>query len=47
MLNGHDLGADEAEAVVVVNAVAADEFSQDELSQWLERNSTPLAEGEI
>ena len=47
MLNGHDLGADEAEAVVVINAVAADELTQDELSQWLERNSTPLAEGDV
>lgn len=47
MLNGHDLVPDEAEAVAIVNAVAADEFSQADLAEWLEHNSTPLAEGEI
>ena len=43
--NGQDLTADEAEAVVVVNAVAAGELSQEELTEWLESNSSPLAEG--
>jgi death-on-curing protein len=47
MLNGQDLVPDEAEAVVIVTAVAAGEFSQDELAEWLERNSRPLAEGGI
>ncbi len=47
MLNGHDLVPDEAEAVAIVNAVAADEFSQADLAEWLEHNSTPLAEGEM
>ena len=47
MLNGHDLVSDEAEAVAIVNAVAADEFSQADLAEWLEHNSTPLAEDEI
>ena len=47
MLNGQDLVPDEAEAVVIINAVAADEFSQDGLAEWLEQNSTLLAEGEI
>lgn len=41
-LNGYDLVADEAEAVVTVNAVAAGEFSQDELADWLQRNSGAL-----
>ena len=47
MLNGQDLVANEAEAVVIINAVAADEFSQEDLAQWLEQNSTPLADGEL
>jgi len=47
MLNGLDLVPDEAEAVAIVNAVAAGEFSQEDLAEWLERNTTPLAEGEI
>ena len=47
MLNGQDLVPDEAEAVVIINAVAANEFSQEKLAEWLEQNSTLLAEGEI
>lgn len=47
MLNGQDLVPDEAELVVIINEVAADEFSQEDLAEWLEQNSTPLAEGEI
>jgi death-on-curing protein len=47
MLNGQDLVPDEAEAVVIVNAVAAGEFSQDELAEWLEHNSKALAKGKI
>ena len=47
MLNGLDLVADEAETVVIVNAVAADEFSQEELAQWLEQNSSSLAEASL
>ncbi len=47
MLNGLDLVPDEAEAVAIVNAVAAGEFSQEDLAEWLEHNTTPLAEGEI
>ena len=42
MLNGHDLVPDEAEAVVIVNAIAADEFSHEDLAHWLEQNSTSL-----
>ena len=44
MLNGRYLVPDEAEAVVIINAVAANEFSQGELAQWLEQNSTPLTD---
>lgn len=47
MLNGQDLVADEAETVVIVNAVAADEFSQEELARWLEQNSSPLTENSL
>lgn len=47
MLNGQDLVPDEAEAVAIVNSVAADEFSEADLAEWLEHNSTPLAEGAI
>lgn len=42
MLNEMDLVADEAEAVVIVRAVAAGEFSQQDLATWLEANSKPL-----
>ena len=47
MLNGQDLVPDEADAVVILNEVAADEYSQEDLAVWLEQNSTPLAEGGI
>ena len=47
MLNGQDLVADEAEAVVITKAIAAGEFSQADLAEWLELNSTMLAEGQI
>jgi len=47
MINGLDLNADEAEAVVILNAVAAGNMSQEELSAWLAARSSQLAEGEI
>lgn len=47
ILNGQDLVADEAEAVVIVNALAAGEFSQSDLAEWLKTNSVSLDEGEI
>lgn len=47
MLNGIDLVSDEAETVVIVNAVAAGEYSQSDLAEWLESNCSALAEGEI
>jgi len=42
MLNDVDLVPDEAEAVVIVNEIAADELSQEDLASWLEQNSRPL-----
>ena len=42
MLNNVDLVPDEAEAVVIVNEIAADELSQEDLASWLEQNSRPL-----
>jgi death-on-curing protein len=47
MINGFDLNADEAEAVVILNAVAAGSTSQEELSAWLAARSSQLAKGEI
>lgn len=47
LLNGLDLVPDEAEAVAIVIAVAAGEYSQADLSEWLERNCVPLPESEI
>jgi death-on-curing protein len=47
MLNGQDLIVDEAEAVVIVETVAAGDLSQEELANWLASNTSPLAEGEI
>jgi death-on-curing protein len=47
MLNGRDLVPDEAEAVVIVGALAAGDFSQADLSEWIEQNSTDLPSGEI
>ena len=47
MLNGRDLVPDEAEAVVIIGALAAGEYSQADFSEWLQNNSTDLAEGEI
>ena len=47
LLNGLDLVPDEAEAVAIVIAVAAGEYSQADLSGWLERNCVPLPESEI
>ena len=45
--SGPDWNPNEAEAVVIINTIAADEFSQEDLAQWLEKSSTPLAEGEL
>ena len=47
MLNDVDLVPDDAEAVVIINEVAADEFSQEDLAEWLEQNSRALAPDEV
>ena len=44
-LNGFDLVPDEAETVVVINALAAGEYEQADLAEWLEQNSSPLSDG--
>ena len=41
-LNGLDLVPDEAEAVVMVNALAAGEASQEDIAKWLESNCAAL-----
>jgi death-on-curing protein len=38
MLNDIELEPDEAEAVVIVRAVASGEYGEDELADWLRRN---------
>jgi death on curing protein len=43
-LNGRELTADEASAVVVIRAVAAGEMDEDELAAWIAANSGPLDE---
>ncbi len=40
-LNGHELTAPEAEAVVVFIRLAAGEFSEGELAEWFRRNASP------
>jgi len=47
MLNGKDLVPDEVEAVVIVGAVAAGEYSQADLSEWIEQNCVQLADDEF
>jgi death-on-curing protein len=42
-LNGQELTAPEAEAAIVFLRLAAGEFSEQELAEWLRRNSTPPA----
>jgi death-on-curing protein len=41
-LNGLALTADEAEAVVVIRAVAADELDEDELAAWISENAATV-----
>jgi len=40
--NGYELAVDEAEAVVVLTAVAAGELTEQELADWSETHSVPL-----
>ena len=43
-LNGRELTASEADAVVTIRAVAAGEMGEDELAAWTTANSGPLAD---
>jgi death-on-curing protein len=45
-LNGQELSASEAEAAVVFLRLAAGEFSEAELAEWLRRNCNPPAAAE-
>lgn len=42
-LNGYELDADEAEALVVILDLAAGDLSEEDLAKWIEINSRPLA----
>ena len=42
MLNGHELTAPEAEAVITMNALADGRMSENDLSAWIESNATAL-----
>lgn len=41
-MNGHELTAQEAEAVIVIESLAAGDTSEDDLAHWIEANSAPL-----
>jgi len=41
-MNGHELMAQEAEAVIVIEALTAGDTSEDDLAHWIEANSAPL-----
>lgn len=43
-LNGRELTAEEAEAVVTIRAVAAGEMDEEELAAWISANSASLAD---
>ena len=43
-LNGRELTASEADAVVTIRAVAAGEMNEEELAVWIVENSGPLAD---
>ena len=42
LLNGHQLEADDAQAVLVILSVAAGSFDQKELADWIMKNIEPL-----
>jgi death-on-curing protein len=44
-LNGQELTAPEAQAVVIIRAVASGEMSEEELAKWIEENSAQLPAG--
>ena len=41
-LNGHELVAEEAEAAIIIEALAAGEMTENDLAQWIEINSAIL-----
>jgi death-on-curing protein len=41
-MNGYELTAPEADAVIVIVALAAGDMSEDKLAHWLETNAAPL-----
>ena len=41
-LNGYELVAEEAEAAIIIEALAAGEMTENDLAQWIETNSTIL-----
>jgi death-on-curing protein len=41
-LNGYELTAQETEAVIVIEGLAASDMSEHDLAQWIETNSTPI-----
>jgi prophage maintenance system killer protein len=41
-VNGFELTAEEADAVVVVNELASGELSEAELATWIGKNSEPF-----
>lgn len=43
-LNGSELAASELDAVVTLQALAAGELSEDELTEWIAANLQPLGE---
>jgi len=43
-MNGYELTAQEAETVIVIQALAAGDMSEDDLAHWIEANAAPLDE---
>ena len=41
-LNGHELTTSEPEAVSIIRALAASEFDENDLSEWIRKNSVPF-----
>ncbi len=42
VVHGHELRADNAEAVALILALAAGDVSEDQLAAWVRDNLTPL-----
>lgn len=43
-LNGSELGASEPDAVVTIKALAADDLSEDGLTEWIAAQSRPVGD---